>query len=100
MARDKSRSIVMNFDSFPSREKAEQFLAHLQEVFGLDAELYDNPEGALVYAPHQKNLTPPIVQLYRPEDAPGGPEKRLGYYRSCFRLGRQIRLAINGGRVR
>jgi hypothetical protein len=54
------------FDRFPSRDKAESFVAEIQRKFGLAGLVFDDEESAFEHDPFPYSLEAPIVYIDRP----------------------------------
>jgi hypothetical protein len=56
------------FDNFPSRSKAESFVAAIHQEFGLEGQVFDDEESAFENDWFPYRLYPPIVHIDRPEE--------------------------------
>jgi hypothetical protein len=56
------------FDRFPSRDKAESFVAEIQKRFGLAGLVFDDEESAFEHDPFPYSLEAPIVHIDRSDD--------------------------------
>jgi hypothetical protein len=56
------------FDRFPSRDKAEGFVAEIQKRFGLAGLVFDDEESAFEHDPFPYSLEAPIVHIDRSDD--------------------------------
>jgi hypothetical protein len=71
---------VLIFDKFPSREKAEEFARLVTRERALEVKVFDSQKESDKSDPFPCQLTPPIVQVERPNT--GSPDTDLGIERS------------------
>ena len=55
------------FDRFPSRDKAESFVAVIQKEFNLAGQIFDDSDSAQEHDPFPWVLDPPVVHIDRPD---------------------------------